>query len=185
MSKLNEQMVHIATEIVVILGLTFYFNQKTKKLMGCIDELNKKVQEQEELLKKHEQIIKQMIDFINKLEIPKEQTKEQPKEKNGKKTKIPKSPVVTKKDVLKIPLKVPEKTNNIKIEPTPKPKLKLTQIQELESEEESDLDAELEEELKELIETDKDEDEDEDEDENDDEDEDEDIQVLDLKKKTH
>ena len=177
MSKLNEQMVHIATEIVVILGLTFYFNQKTKKLMGCIDELNKKVQEQEELLKKHEQIIKQMIEFINKLEIP----KEQPKEKNGKKTKIPKSPVVTKKDVLKIPLKVSEKTNNIKIEP--KPKVKLTKIQELESEEESDLDAELEEELKELIESDKDEDEDEDEDE--DQDEDEDIQVLDLKKNTH
>ena len=30
----NKQMIHIASEIVALVGLTFYFNQKNKKLLG-------------------------------------------------------------------------------------------------------------------------------------------------------
>ena len=50
-------MVHIASEVVVLVGLTFYFNQKNKKLMRHIEDLAQRVEEQEDLLQKHEQII--------------------------------------------------------------------------------------------------------------------------------
>jgi hypothetical protein len=57
----NKQMIHIASEIVVLVGLTFYFNQKNRKLMSHIEDLAQKIEEQEDLLQKHEQIIKKMV----------------------------------------------------------------------------------------------------------------------------
>ena len=54
-------MIHIASEIVVLVGLTFYFNQKNRKLMSHIEDLAQKIEEQEDLLQKHEQIIKKMV----------------------------------------------------------------------------------------------------------------------------
>lgn len=67
MSKLveNKQIVHIASEIAVLLGMTFYFNQKNKKLMGHIEDLCQRVEEQEDLIQKHEQIIRKLVDHLN------------------------------------------------------------------------------------------------------------------------
>ena len=69
MSKLleNKQIIHIASEIVILLGLTFYFNQKNKKLLGYIEDLSQRVEEQEDLLQKHEEIIKKLVEFINNI----------------------------------------------------------------------------------------------------------------------
>jgi hypothetical protein len=66
MAKLmeNKQMIHIASEIVVVIGLTFYFNQKNKKLMSHIEDLSQRIEEQEDLLQKHEQIIKKLVESI-------------------------------------------------------------------------------------------------------------------------
>ncbi len=61
----NKQMVHIASEVVVLLGLTFYFNQKNKKMMGHIEDLAQRLEDQEDLLQKHEQVIKNLVTFIN------------------------------------------------------------------------------------------------------------------------
>ena len=68
MSKLieNKHIIHIASEIIVLLGLTFYFNQKNKKIMGHIQDLSQRIEEQEDLLQKHEQVIKKLVDFISK-----------------------------------------------------------------------------------------------------------------------
>lgn len=51
-SKMMENkytIIHIACEIVVVLGLVFYFNSKNKKVLGYIEELVSKIDELEEL----------------------------------------------------------------------------------------------------------------------------------------
>jgi hypothetical protein len=59
MSKLfeNKQLLHIASEVVVLSGIVFYISQTNKKLMSHIDELNQRLDEQEDIIKKHERII--------------------------------------------------------------------------------------------------------------------------------
>ena len=67
MSKLleNKQIVHVATEIVVLIGLTFYFSSKNKKLLDHIEDLSQRLEDQEDMIQKHEQIIKQLVQVIN------------------------------------------------------------------------------------------------------------------------
>ena len=67
MSKLleNKQIVHIATEIVVLIGITFYFSSKNKKLLEHIEDLSQRLEEQEDMIQKHEQIINHLVQVIN------------------------------------------------------------------------------------------------------------------------
>jgi len=67
MSKLleNKQMIHIATEIVVLIGITFYFSSKNKKLSEYIEDLSQRLEDQEDLIQKHEQIIRQLVQAVN------------------------------------------------------------------------------------------------------------------------
>lgn len=70
MSKLLEnkqQMIHIASEVVVLIGLTFYFNQQNKKLTGHIEDLAQRIEEQEDLIQNHENVIKQLVEQVNLL----------------------------------------------------------------------------------------------------------------------
>lgn len=62
MSKLleNKQMLHIAAEVVVLLGVSFYFNSKCKKLMGHIENLAQHIEEQDSTIQKHEQMIQSL-----------------------------------------------------------------------------------------------------------------------------
>ena len=60
-------MVHIVSEVIVLIGLTFYFNQKNKKLMNHIEDLAQRIEEQEDLLQKHENIIKKLVASVNDL----------------------------------------------------------------------------------------------------------------------
>ena len=159
MAKLmeNKQMIHIASEIVVVIGLTFYFNQKNKKLMGHIEDLSQRIEEQEDLLQKHEQIIRKLLDFINQSESkhqhPKSQSEYQPqvqtKQKKIEKEIKPKS-IVTKTVLSKPEQKVTFKEEEIPRKLNPPPPIE----EEEEDEEDSDLDAELSEELKELVSSD-------------------------------
>ena len=63
----NKQMVHIVSEVIVLIGLTFYFNQKNKKLLNHIEDLAQRIEEQEDLLQKHENIIKKLVASINEI----------------------------------------------------------------------------------------------------------------------
>ena len=67
MSKLLEKkdIIHIATEIVVLIGITFYFSSKNKKLLEHIEDLSKRIEEQEDIVQKHEKIIIQLVQNIN------------------------------------------------------------------------------------------------------------------------
>jgi hypothetical protein len=59
MSKIldNKQIVHIAAEVVVLLGITFFFSQKNKKIMNHINDLSQRIEDQEDIIQKYEQII--------------------------------------------------------------------------------------------------------------------------------
>jgi hypothetical protein len=149
----NKQMIHIASEIVALIGLTFYFNQKNKKLLGHIENLAQKIEEQEDLLQKHEHVIKKMLEFMNEKD-----TNNTPQilAKQLETTKIRKKPPPAKEVHTKPPLKVPtpSKPESTKVsfsdqilKTTKKPTVV---VESEESSEESDLDAELAEELEEL-----------------------------------
>lgn len=71
MSKLlgnKQQLIHVASEVVVLLGLTFYFNSQNKKLTGHIEDLAQRIEEQEDLIQNHENIIKQLVKKVNTLD---------------------------------------------------------------------------------------------------------------------
>ena len=59
------QLIHVTSEIVVLLGLTFYFSQKNRQLMSHIEGLATRLEEQEDLIQKHEQIIKKLVEYVN------------------------------------------------------------------------------------------------------------------------
>ena len=179
MSKLieNKHMIHIMSEIVVLLGLTFYFNQKNKKIMGHIQDLSQRIEEQEDLLQKHEQVIRKLVDFIGKNQS--ESTNTSPPEvispniqnKNQRKksptptptpTPPTPTPTLTKAIHTKPPLVAPvlPKPEPSKVTfdhlPRKSPPMRIEEVEseEDESEDESDLDTELAEELGELEDSD-------------------------------
>jgi hypothetical protein len=150
----NKQMIHIASEIVALIGLTFYFNQKNKKLLGHIENLAQKIEEQEDLLQKHEHVIKKMLEFMNEKDTT---NTHQILAKQLETTKIRKKPPA-KEVHTKPPLKVPtpSKPESTKVsfsdqilKTTKKPTV-VVESEESSDSEESDLDAELAEELEEL-----------------------------------
>ena len=68
MSKIFENktfLIHIAAEIIIIIGVSFYFSQKNKKLMGHINDLIQRIEDQEDMLQKHEQLIINLNNAIN------------------------------------------------------------------------------------------------------------------------
>ena len=67
MSKLFEnkqQIIHIATELIALIAITFYFSQKNKKLMNHIEDLAQRIEEQEDIIQKHEKLIQKMLTTI-------------------------------------------------------------------------------------------------------------------------
>jgi len=62
----NKQVAHVATEIVVLIGLTFYFSSKNKKLLEHIEDLSQRLEDQEDTIQKHEQIINQLVKLVNR-----------------------------------------------------------------------------------------------------------------------
>lgn len=68
MSKIFENksmLIHLAVESVIILAITFYFSQKNKKLMCHINDLIERIEEQEDIIQKHEQLINNLSNAIN------------------------------------------------------------------------------------------------------------------------
>ena len=67
MSKLLEHkhLIHIACEIVVATGIILHNNQKCKKLMKHIEDLIQRVEDQEDMIKKHEEVIQHLLSYVN------------------------------------------------------------------------------------------------------------------------
>lgn len=63
----NKQLIHIASEVVVLVGLTFYFSAKNRKLLGHIEELAQRLEEQEDRVQKMENMLQQVGTSLNNL----------------------------------------------------------------------------------------------------------------------
>ena len=150
----KQQLIHVASEIVVIIGVVFYFNQKHKKMLKHIEDLSQRLEEQEDLVQKHEEIIKKLVESVNSQMYYSQPTTEQ----NLVNTLQP--PIVDQQ----VPI-VKKVVQKVVSPPTPKvvqkvvsPPKKLVKpvikqevvVEELVEEVEEDLDAELVSELEEL-----------------------------------
>ena len=63
----NKHIIHIISEIVVLFGITFYFNQQNQKLKSYIEDLAQRMEEQEDALKRQEEIIKSLASLVNNI----------------------------------------------------------------------------------------------------------------------
>lgn len=140
----RNQMIHIATEVAVLTGLTMYFSAKNRTLLSYVEDLAQR-------LEAHESIIEEMkneIDSLRNINRPIS------KPVNPKIVSKPVNPKIVNKPV--------NKPTNPKIvnKPVNKPTTKPPQIQkplspiqeetEVESTNESDIDKEIADELNEL-----------------------------------
>jgi hypothetical protein len=145
----NKQFIHIASEVVVLCALVLYNNQKHKKVMKHIEDLVQKVEDQEDMIQKHEEIIKKLVAYINNQQpaiVPKNQKIKpsfaQPSTSAPKPAKPKRSGTPHREPPLTPPPNIP------------KPQEQRVNFQEAENENDSDLDAEMSEELAELRTTD-------------------------------
>jgi len=158
MSKLleNKQIIHIATEIVALIGIIFYFSSKNKKLLEHIEDLSQRLEDQEDLIQKHEQIIRQLVQAVNNRGHPPSPSPSpqpsKPKHVKRKKTLSP-----PKRPLARPPRQQPDKPpvsfeDNEEVEETyePQPVKSAAVVEEYSSDEDSDLDAEIADELEEL-----------------------------------
>lgn len=69
MSKLweNKQLMHIVSEVVIILGMFLYFSSQVKTLRALIDDLTDRLETQETELQKHTQQIKNLSECVGHL----------------------------------------------------------------------------------------------------------------------
>lgn len=51
-------MIHVLSEVAAMLGITFYFSQQNKRLKGYIEDLAQRMEEQEDLIQRHEELLK-------------------------------------------------------------------------------------------------------------------------------
>ena len=146
-------MIHVVSEVVVLVGLTFYFNQKNKKLVAHIADLAQRVEEQEDLLQKHEQIIKQIVAYISKQQAASQHhsSVSQPQVRRSPPTRRVKQ---SQKVLFKPPAKedLPS-SSRVRVSFASAPQTSIEVVDDSNSEEEEDLDAELKEELSDLVET--------------------------------
>ncbi len=156
MSKLfeNKQIIHIATEIVALIGIIFYFSSKNKKLLEHIEDLSQRLEDQEDLIQKHEQIIRQLVQVVNNRGHPPSPSPQPSKPKHVKRKKTLSPP---KRPLARPPRQQPDKPpvsfeDNEEVEETdkPQPVKSAAVVEEYSSDEDSDLDAEIADELEEL-----------------------------------
>lgn len=161
MSKLleNKQIIHIVTEIITITVIIFYFSSKNKKLLGHIEDLSQRLEDQEDMIQKHELIIKQLVQAINNrgpiTALPKINNIPKPPVKEKKTTKKPISrPRVSFNDneeVKENTVKPKQKQVEPVIEKVVIEKVVIEQVPEESSDDSDDIDEEIAEELDELL----------------------------------
>ena len=136
----KQQMIHMAAEVVILISVIFYFSQKNRKLSNQIEDLIQRVEEQENMIVKHEEIINKMAAYINATQ----QTRISPAPRN-KQAPVVQAPVV-QAPVVQAPVVI--ETTELPVEHT-----LITEIsidQENKNELSENLDEELAEELQEL-----------------------------------
>lgn len=67
MSLNTSNIIHIVVETITLVAITTYFMQQNKKMMEHIDNLNEKIEEQDEKLLKHDKLISDILKNQNKM----------------------------------------------------------------------------------------------------------------------
>lgn len=154
----KKEIIHIASEIIVIVGIVYYFNQKNKKLLTHIEDLVQRIEDQEDMLQKHEQIIKSLVENLNRMANSQHLNDQQKQSIPNQKSSAPKNKIKqSPKTHTKSPLSAPPKQEKSKVhvsfqKPAPKPIIEEEEYSDGEEiESNSDLDIELAEELGELV----------------------------------
>jgi hypothetical protein len=144
----NKQIIHLVTEVVVLIGIIFYFSSKNRKLLSHIEDLSQRLEEQEDIIQKHDQIIKRLAEGMSQIAqrnmLPPVNNFRQNSSslKSGVRfAKIAKKKV--KKAVVKAPVKAPVKVQEVS-----------SVEEEYSSTDDDDIDAELQDELEDLVEDD-------------------------------
>jgi uncharacterized coiled-coil protein SlyX len=178
MSIDTKQIIHIASEVVIIGGITAFFINKTNTLSDQIEELSCKlqqqndvIQQQNEIIQNHDNIILKLLNTVNILVQENEKAKDQQQcsIQPPKNISIKNEKILKKSEPLSIPLsnvKLPQTINSSKqvLIMMPNPVKKVNRVEETRVEEIIDddntsnipdntsaiLDEELEEELREL-----------------------------------
>ena len=162
MSKLlqNPQIIHIVSEAVIIIGITFYFSQKTKKLMNHINDLTQRLEDQEDIIQKHEQLILKLMNSVDELNKNDYNNLNNKPNANQYLQQPVKQQPVKQQPISRPPENVPTIRRVVIGTEKREPKVEEVKVEELEEyineiddEQEDDLDAELAEELAELEET--------------------------------
>jgi hypothetical protein len=138
MSQLLENkqlLVHVASEVLVVSGITFYFHKKNKELLNEIEKLTQRIEDHAHVLDKHEHIIQKLAVLQSQRSTP----------MSGLSDNKPKRKLYSthKKPPLKIPSVKPINSTHVSFTVD-------EESEEESSEGESDLDMELLEELEEL-----------------------------------
>ena len=114
MSKLleNKQLIHVCAETIVLLGMTYHFSQNNKKMSQKMDDLLKKINEQNEKIEKQKLVIdelynkvdyefirnKKSVNFKNEVEkYPKKKLKKDENSESEEEYEAKRSPVYKKK----------------------------------------------------------------------------------------
>lgn len=155
MSKLleNKQMLHIGAEIVSLVGVVYYFSRKNTELLKHIEEITQRLDEQEEIIAKQDQVIKAIIAKMNGYAAPqtsahqgtREQATSRPSQKKQQKqvAKTDDAVVPTTTTTSSFAFVIPAQSSSATS--------KIARVQEVqEDDDDGDLDDELTEELAEL-----------------------------------
>jgi hypothetical protein len=128
----HKQIIHVVSEVVIIASVSYFFYQKNRKLSQEIENLTQLLQEQQNILEKHESLIKKLLQNQNY-----QQTVMQNKPKVVEKVKAIRKEVVLPSPPIKEEEEEPELPRVIRLD-------------EPEEKNDSDLDDEIQSELNEL-----------------------------------
>ena len=143
-SFMNKNVIHIVCEIVAFTGIVIYFYKRTKTLENQIKELATRLEEQDENIKKHEDILKKIVANMNS-----KKTESAPVTRQAVPVKKSEVPHVKKPEPPTIVFKSQPNLHTLDILDTFNNTTEPS-IVELAEENEEDLDNEIQEELSEL-----------------------------------
>ena len=65
MSISKQQIIHIASEVVIITGISIYFQLKISNLHNCIERLENKIEQQDQIIQNHDQLLLRIMNNVD------------------------------------------------------------------------------------------------------------------------
>ena len=66
----NKQILHVFAEITILLVILFYFSQKTRKLQSYIQDIHHRLEEQDEIIRRHDELLKKIVSRLERGSLP-------------------------------------------------------------------------------------------------------------------